>query len=253
MPRLSQILNDEKQKASTFETVSTTFHQQSGKPDLFNGSLRVYKALNDEDMEKFPDEYKKVIATAFQSITSIMPSFAQFIDSTASKDYANCITKADVSVKKDDGTLSVLIKDAPVPFLLYLEKLIGKFRTFIGELPVLDSSKDWHKDETQALYKTEPVITIRTKKTIKPLELSPATDKHPAQVTTINVDEQCGTYSLTHLSGAMTQSNKDTLLKRANALISAIKNAREEANSVNVDSVEVGNNIMDYLIGGIVL
>ena len=69
------------------------------------------------------------------------------------KDKANCNARADVKV--DD---TVIVKDAPVTFLLFLEKQLNDLKTFVGKIPTLSSDEDWTFDANANLYKTQSIL-----------------------------------------------------------------------------------------------
>jgi hypothetical protein len=84
-----------------------------------------------------------------------------------------------------------------------------------------------------------------------PLELSPATDKHPAQAVLIEEDYIVGDYQTVETSGTITSSEKTSLLERLSSLKDAIIIARERANQTPVDQRKVGEVIFKYLHEGI--
>src|SRR5438046_1991846 len=83
----------------------------------------------------------------------------ELFDITATKDCTNQVAVADILV---DG--KTLVSQVPVTYLLFLEKQLTDFHTIVKKLPLLDGSEDWHVDESQGCYGTEPVQKTRTKK-----------------------------------------------------------------------------------------
>lgn len=86
-------------------------------------------------------------------------SLTRLSDVTATKDWANCTARADVTV---DGR--TVVADVPVSYLLFLEKQLTDLHTFVKKLPVLDAAESWSLDPSTDSWKTDPVRTIRTKK-----------------------------------------------------------------------------------------
>jgi hypothetical protein len=238
--KLNQIIAVEGgQKSRTNVDVTKVYHDLQ-KPVLFNGLSRVYRP-KDEDGEQLPPEKTMVQRNVQGELNKLAESYTKLIDVTFTKDWANTEAKGKVVVG------GRLLLEAPVPFLLFLKKQTDDLRTELGKLPVLDPSEIWHEDQTTGVYRTEPAGTTRTRKVKKVLVKYEATDKHPAQTETYDVDEIVGHWALTKFSGAVSQVRKDQLLDRVNELSDAVKVAIEEANSIEIEQCEVGSNIFDFL------
>jgi hypothetical protein len=163
-------------------------------------------------------------------------------DVTATKDWANCVAKADVAV---DGT--TILRDVPVSYLLFLEKQLSDLTTFVKKLPILDAAETWTHDPSSDTWKTEPVRTLRTKKVPRNHVKAEATDKHPAQVDVYYEDIAIGTWTTTKFSGAVPAQRVNELLERVEKLTQAVKFAREEANTFEVTDQRVGEAVFAYL------
>jgi hypothetical protein len=145
---------------------------------------------------------------------------------------------------------SVLVDNAPVSYLLFLEKQLTDLRTFFGNLPVLDEGEDWSEDANSGLYKAQETKTHRTKKLQRPIVLYNATVEHPAQTQLITEDVLAGFWSQVKQSGAIPKPRKQELSERVETLLRAVKEAREEANICEeVDVPNVGQAIFGYLLG----
>ena len=108
-----------------------------------------------------------------------------------------------------------------------------------------------NRDQTDRKGAWRPAVenTSKTAKIMYPVELSPATDKHPAQVKEATRDEVVGIFTKTILSGAATTLQKSVLLERVEALIAAVKQARQRANSIEAEKGTIGADIAKYLMG----
>lgn len=243
-PKLTQIVAIEKSVKSRVQGTITQSYKSSQKPDLFNGFSKTYRR-KDEDGEDFPPEHKKVQIKADELIQTITKSLTELYDVTATKDYANCLAFADVEV---DG--QVLVEKAPIPFLLFLEKQITDFRTFVSSIPVLDTSEDWILDLNSGFYKTPSIATHRTKKLQKPIVLYEATKEHPAQTQLISEDIVIGYWDTVKQSGALPIPKKQELLDRIEKLLNAIKFAREQANAQEAERKKVAEKLFGYLLNG---
>ena len=74
-----------------------------------------------------------------------------------------------------------------------------------------------------------------------------ATEHHPAQVEVYYEDVVVGYWRTVKFSGALPAQRINTLLKRIESLQEAVKFAREEANSIDVDEQKVGKKVFSYL------
>jgi hypothetical protein len=241
MPKLNQIIAIESgQKSRTNRSLTDAYHQLQ-KPQPFAGISRTYRP-KDEDGETLPGESTLVMVRAEDVIALVLPELTRLFDIVATKDKANTQARADVVV--DGETLAAQV---PVTTLLFLEKQLNDLATFVKTLPILDPAETWHWDETQDVWATPVQETHRTKKLPSAFIKAPATDKHPAQVEVILVDEVVGYWSTVKYSGALSATRVRTLLERIVLLQDAVKFAREEANSQEVENTALAAPILGYL------
>lgn len=244
MAKLNQIIAVEKGVKSGTYSKLTDLNKAAQKPELFNGFQKIY-AKKDDDGEDLPGESKRVQFTTDEVLRGAERAMTELMDVTARKDWTNCVAKGTAYI---DG--KAILSDAPVSFLLFLEKQLTDLKTLVGNLPVLDIADDWKKDSSSGLYKTEPTATHRTKKVQKPLVMYPATDKHPAQTQLVTEDVIAGFWNLVKHSGAMPKPEKMELLEKIEKLLKAIKEAREGANMCDEVTVpKAGTAIFGYLLG----
>ena len=244
MAKLNQIIAIEKGIKSRVYGELTELNKAIQKSELFNGFSKTYQK-KDEESESLPPESKRVQFTTSDVLRTSQRIPTELMDVTARKDFTNC--EAVATVKIDDQEI---IKDAPVSFLLFMEKQLTDLRTFIGHLPVLDSADNWTKDQNSGLFKTDVVQTHRTKKTVKPIVLYPATEQHPAQTQLVQEDVIAGYWNQVKQSGAMPLPEKQAMLERVEKLLQVVKQAREEANGYDeVAAPEVGEAVFNYILG----
>lgn len=246
MTKLNQIIAIEQgERARVNKATAPLFHALKA-PALFAGLTRTYEPLN-VDGEKLPDETARVQHTVVHIIDEFVKNSSRLLDLAATKDLSNTEAFADVKVGDE-----VIIAHAPVTFLLPFEKYLAQeVRGLIESIPVLDPAQDWtpSASERDGIYETATVQRHRTKKVNKVLELSPATDKHPAQVSLVAEDVLAGYWNEKKFSGAIPASEKAELMERVEKLIQAVKFAREEANNNTVTDVKVAENVFGYLFG----
>jgi hypothetical protein len=241
MTKLNQIIAIEGGlKTSSKRDVTDAYHKIQ-KSTLLNGISRTYTPKDDEG-DKLPPEKTLVQTRVEDVLAEVSTSLTKLFDITLTKETANGSAKADVVV---DG--KTIVSQAPVTYLLFLEKQLVDLKTFVASLPVLDPSETWNISEATGDWATEVSQTVKTKKVPRNWEKSPATDKHPAQVEIFNEDVIVGTWSTTKFSGALQRVRHNTLLSRVDDLLTAVKYAREEANSVEITDVKTGAQVFDYL------
>jgi hypothetical protein len=241
--KLNQIIAIEKGVKSRSVQDLTEAHRDLQKSALLSGISRVYRP-KDEEGEQFPPESTKVQLKADELIRRTAEMLTKLFDVTATKDWANCKSKANVVV---DG--QTLLSDVPATYLLFLEKQLVDLHTFVKKLPTLDASETWSFDPSADCWVTEPVQTLKTKKVPRNHVKAEATEKHPAQVEVYYEDVVVGSWRTVKFSGSLSAQRVNELLTRVEKLQEAVKFAREEANSLEVEEQKVGGKIFQYLFG----
>lgn len=240
--RLSQVVGTENNvKKSTNEEITAVYHAIQ-KPEPLNGLIRVYTP-KDEDGETYPNEETLVKSRIPDLLNVTANAIVDLFDVTATRDWGNCVAKADITV---DG--QVIAREVPTTYLLFLEKQLTDLHTLVSKLPTLDPSRRWRMNENLGVYESEPVQTQRTKKIPRNHVKAEATEKHPAQVEVYYEDVPVGTWATTYYSGAIPEVRKRQLLERIEKLQRAVKYAREEANALKVEEQKVGRAFLDYLL-----
>jgi hypothetical protein len=243
MTKLNQIIAVEKGVKSGTLRDLTNAHHNLQKPALLAGISRTYQP-KDEEGEQLPPESTRVQVKADDVIRRTASILTRLFDVTATKDWANCTAKADVTV---DG--ETILRDVPVSYLLFLEKQLTDLHTFVRKLPVLDASESWAFDESADCWKTEPVRTVRTRKVPRNHVKAEATDKHPAQVEVYYEDIAIGYWTTVKFSGSLPARRVNDLVARIERLQRAVKFAREEANGAEVTDQRTGEAVFRYLFG----
>lgn len=243
MTKLNQILAIEKGRKTDRTKALTELHRATQKAEAMRGHKRTYQA-RDENGETFPDDsqpvqlhYRDAIKRAGEIVGSLM-------DTVATKDYANCSATADVSING-----KTFLKDAPVTFLLYLEKELHDMRTLVDKMSVLDPGDEWTEDRASGIRRSVPAHQKKTKKLQRGIVLYDATKDHPAQTQLVVEDVVVGTWETVKLSGEISPREKRAILDRIIQFEEAVKFAREKANGMDVDEKRVGAAIMAHLFG----
>lgn len=242
MTKLNQVIAAEKGVKTRTERAITDLYHLLQKSALFTGLTRTYRPRDDEG-ERLPNETSPVQLRADNVLSDFAAALVPLLDITFTKDQANREASANVVV---DG--EVIIQDAPVTYLLFLEKQLAHVRTALSRVPVLDSSEVWEYDPNADVYRSTEVETTRTKKIPRNHVLAEATDRHPAQVQVWQEDVVVGYWSKVSFSGAMPALRLKEISDRLDRLVTAVKYAREEANGLEIRQRKCGDDIFAYLL-----
>jgi len=245
MGKLHEVLAVEGEVKTAGEAIlNESINTFTKKHDHFEGLVRKYSPAL-EGGEVFPDEIKKMDTTVPERLLYTQEPLVRLIDLMYQKEETNTRARADLVV---DGV--VLKKDVPATVLLSLEKHFKHVKQMYIAIPTLEPGENWREDnDTDATWVADTKSTHRTNKTIKPLVLYPATDKHPAQVEKLNIDERVGTWAATKYSGKLRAKDKVRYLERLDKLIAGIKRARCRANEEEVLPLEIGKELFSYING----
>ncbi|WP_285660683.1 hypothetical protein [Actinorhabdospora filicis] len=241
--KLNQIVAVEKGvKAKSAQDLADAL-REVGKPALLSGIARTYQP-KDEEGEVLPPESTRVQVRAEETLKRVAAGLTRLFDVTATKEVTNGRATADVVV---DG--QTLLREAPVTYLLFLEKQLAELLGFVRKLPVLDAAETWSFSDSADCWATEPVRTVRTKRVPRNHVKAEATDKHPAQVEVYHEDVSIGYWTTVKYSGALPAKRVAEVIERIEKLHHAVKFAREEANSIEVADQRVGDKVFGYLFG----
>lgn len=239
--KLNQIVAIEKGVKQRVYNEITELHKATQKADLLTGFAKTY-AKEQTDGLDLPPENKRVQVIASETLKRVSALMGELFDVEATKDWGNTLARADITI---DG--KVLVAEAPVPFLLFLEKQLRDLRAYVASIVTLDDNHEWKLDAASNLWKAEPVKTHRTEKKQKSLTLAQATEKHPAQAVQITEDILVGYWSTTHHSGAIPRTMQLKLLGRIDTLAAAVKQARERANETPIEKKAPSAAVLGYV------
>lgn len=247
MAKLHQILAVEADVRNQAQKDLTQAHHGLQKAEMLAGQNRRYQPIKD-DGEKLPPEGNLRQTRVPKVIQETAAILAKMFDVTATRDFANMGAKADVVV----GGVT-LIKDAPAPFLLWLEKRLADLHTFVCKLPTLPADTEWEWDGNQMCYRNaQEIKTHRTMKREDFQVVVPATEHHPAQIAKVVKDEIAGYWTTIKYSGAIKVEEVAEMKERVELLMKEVKYAREKANQVEVQDQRLGAEVMKYVFGAMV-
>jgi hypothetical protein len=203
---------------------------------------------NQEDAQIVTEEQLDLQSTVRKELAWISGIWAKALDVAYHVAEANTQARADVVLEDGDP----LLKGVPATALLELEKRAMEMHALVQRIPTLDPAKSFipAPERGKDIYKARDDVKTRTKKIQRPLVLSPATDKHPAQVNVISEDVPVGTITTQEWSSLLTPAEKSEMLDRAERLHRAIKAARARANAIDATSqAQIGEKLLKFVFG----
>jgi hypothetical protein len=215
------------------------------KSEHFSGFYKTFLP-SEEGGVNFPPESKHVVETVENKLDYIFKSVNQMIDVELMKEFTNTTTKADLILPNG----KVLLKDAPAPAFLFLEKAIVSLRNMVKLTPTLPPDEIWKEHPNKdRIWKTDEIKTAKTQKEQVPIVMYPATEFHPAQTQMISKDVRVGEWSSIKESGAIPVEIKAKWLNNLDILENAIKKAKARANDCEIVDVKVAKAIQEFIFG----
>jgi hypothetical protein len=230
MGKLHELLAVEETVVAAAEKLIAETNEKFNKhTEFFTGGIRTLSRLKDspEDraIEVAQRRVKELPTDVPSTLQYIFPYIEKALDLKLSKHLTNQKAVGNIELEGN-----VVAADVPVDFLLDLEKAIPRWRKMYEAMPTLDPSRKW-ETERAGVWKSEAPKTAQTEKIMYPVELSPATIQHPAQVKEATKDIVVGTFNQTDISGAATTQQKADVLALCDRLLVAVKQARMRANA----------------------
>lgn len=249
MAKLHELLAAEKTPTATWNAQYEDVMKKFSNPDhFFEGHTRTLRMLEDSPenaaVEAQAAEHKPVVTTVLDTLTYALDLYARAEDVQCSKNCTN--QKAVGTVMWDDMPL---LPELPVDELLGLEARLARLKELLQKMPTLSATREWKwDDQTNTWITARLENTTKTDKVIVPVTLSPATDKHPAQIQAVTRDKVVGTFTMLRSSGSVTSIEKAQVLQRLDRLTVEVKQARMRANETEVDQRRIGKVICDLLL-----
>lgn len=248
MGKLHELLAVEPGKKQAFENILNEATQTfSNKPDHFRAAVKTLE-MTDGSSDEIEVTDRHAMTTTVQDKLEYVADFVEdYFDIVLQKEISNQGARASVIIGED-----IIVKDAPVTFLLGLEQKLARLRDVFKSIPTHAPGIEWIDDPTfefKGVVKAKfPSLSDKTKKVIKPFVLYEATDKHPAQVEKLTEDVKVGRYTTNLWSGMFSPAQKSDLLSRVDTLLEAVKTARMQANDSEASTSKVGSAIMGYIL-----
>lgn len=247
MTKLHEVLAAEKTVSAAWNTLYEETLKKLGNNHFFEGYSKSLKMLEDspanEALEAAARDDKALPTNVHDTLEYTLGILANHEDLQLQKNYTNTKAMADVEFRG-----RTVFAGLPVDQLLGLEARLAKVRTLFVAMPTLDASKNWSYNEALGCWVAPPEHAVKTEKIMVPVVMSPATDKHPAQVKESTKDNTVGTFTLVKRSGAVTAVQKSEAIKLIDELMVEVKKARMRANETTVVDVKLGQDLLALLM-----
>lgn len=245
MTKLHELLAVESSVAGNYSRDKDETMKVLNRPAAFQRVQKDTSYFNEDEQKLNTQEVTDITTTVADRLKWFSGHAIKLYDVILQKDKTNQAAVADLEV---NGT--VIASNVPAVTLLSLESKLQDIRAVLEAAPTLPAGIPWRKDDSLNLFVTsDPTVSFRTKKTIKPIIMAPATDKHPAQVEKLSEDVPVAKITTTTWAGMLTSAQKADLLGRLDALQAATKMARQRANAAEVVKDNIGANIFKYIFG----
>ena len=247
-PKLHEILaveqDVEKIATNIIDEAKITFTK---KANLFQGQVKTAEMYDDDAPVPAP-EVIKLEETVPSKLRYVGKAIARWLDVVLQKETTNQNAVADLVV---DG--EVLATAVPATFLLGLENKIKRMRDMYLHIPTLQPGIRWQPapDQGDNVFSAEdPIERFITNKQVKSTVLYEATKEHPAQIDKWTEDVKVGRYLIQPTSGMITPARKAEILERLDKLGQAAKAARMRANATEVEKLNIGQTLVNYINEG---
>lgn len=246
MGKLHELLAVESDLEGVFKkVVEEGIHTLSKKPDHFLASQKKLEMFDENKQNENSEERKEMVTTVLDKLDYIAGFTVTYFDAVYQKERTNQLATADLVV--DGVTLAAKL---PATFLLGMETKLKRVREIYESIPTLAPGIKWEEDPTlgKGVYKAVyPDVKLRTAKTFQHKILVQPTDKHPAQIEKWEEQIPVGKYTTTTQCSMLSPAKKSVFLGKIDRLIQGCKQARQRANSTEVEKAEIGKTLIDFI------
>lgn len=218
----------------------------------FVETFRRVEMYREDQQHLNEDETKELVTTVREKLGYVADIVIPYLDTIYMKERGNQHAVADLVVHNQ-----LIAKDVPATMLLGLESRLAALRVMYDAIPTLAPGRKWELDETDkragVYVDTRDDVRKRTQKMLVHKVLVEPTPQHPAQIEKWFEDVAVGDIVTTTKSGMIQPADKSKMLDRMDALIGAVKQARQRANAITVDKdVKIGAALFAYVHGAVI-
>jgi hypothetical protein len=223
-----------------------------GESDPLTGTERVYDPV-EADGEQFPPVSRRVQVTIPELLELTQKSLTRLFDVQYTREFGNTFARADVVL---DGV--TLLSDVPAGYLLFLETQIAMLVSkLVDKLPQLNPAVAWDDADDPTLprgvRKAAPRKTHRAGRVKQVQVLSPNmvidNKSFPGNFVPYETEKVVGYWTEVRTSGQLPAREVQEMHRRGMKLLEAVRFAREQANTAEVEDKQAGDVVLGYLFG----
>ncbi len=247
MAKLHELLAVEPQREKDARLIADEAVELFGKPERFQERTSTISYFDEEEAARLNgSETKPMQTTVPAKLEHVRRVVGRYLNVLAAKEMASAEARADIVI--GDVTL---FEGAPSGLLLTIENRLNILRHVLEAIPTHRPGNEWRRDPDKGehIYRAHGIAkTFKPRKTLQYKEVSPATDKHPAQVEKWWEDKPIAEIVNEIWSGELTSRQKADILERLSLLTQAVKRAVKRAGQVEAEDKEIAEPIFDYLL-----
>jgi len=219
------------------------------KENLFTGEYKTLEMWDEgrKQEEEGQQVFKEMTTTVQEKLDYTANALVRHLDCLSHKEHTNQQAVGSIIMNG-----SAILSKLPATLLLSIENKLLTWRGIYEAIPTLKPGVTWVNDDNnrEGSFKAEhDELTHKTENTVQHKILVQPTKEHPAQVEKWTEQKPCGQYRKVLYSGMITPARKSVLLSRVDALIQAVKQARQRANTAEVVKQDIGSVIFGFIHG----
>jgi archaellum component FlaF (FlaF/FlaG flagellin family) len=245
MAKMHELLAVESDTQGQFRKMLVETRKVFGNDHLFKGFVRKLEMFDEEQSHLNTVEHDELGTTVQDRLDYTSNFITRYLDIVLQKETTNQKASADLIV---NGV--VIAENVPATFLLGLESKLKEIREIYEAIPTLDVSVKWEEaqDLGEGVFRQAyPEESTKTKKQFQHQILVEPTEHHPAQIEKWEEQMPVGKYVKENWCSMITSTRKAKLLERIDQVSRAVKKARQRANNTEVEKVNIGKKLMDFI------
>lgn len=250
MGKLHEVIAVEKDLKNKADKIIKEAHATfSGRKEHFNESSRKYIPYDAEDRDLPDEEFIPMVTTVPAKLQYIQGDLIKLLDCMIQKESTNTKASSNLVVIDNNGSEHTIAENVPVTTLVQFETVLVRIRNDIYDIiPTLDPGKKWVKDDSRDnVWAADPIKRVRNKKIPTVYSCAKATKEHKEQFQILNLDKVVGEWTNSTWSGCLSPKQKSEIMSRLDQIIEGVKKARARANDINVEKINIGNSIFNYI------
>lgn len=244
MSKLHQVLAVESDLEGKYKRICEETIKTFSKAEMFRGSHRKLVSFA-ENAPDWPEENAELTTTVNERLEYTAGPVVSYFDALLQKEATNQNATADLVV--NGITIGTAL---PATFLLGLESRLKYIRKVYEAIPTLAVGTKWEPapDKGPNIFAMAyPEEKLKSELTFKSQILVEPTEHHPAQIEKWQEQMPVGKFVKNVWCGMITSNQKSILLQNIDDLLKGVKMARQKANSVEVQKLSIGADIMSFI------